>query len=57
MFEYGVNIIVYFMTKYIDGYVSFLGGIVIDGGNFDWINGKYFEFVELDLSYYGVSYV
>lgn len=56
-FEHGANIIVHSTTKYIDGHASSLGGIVIDGGNFDWTNGKYTELVEPDPSYHGVSYV
>ncbi|MBJ8006950.1 MULTISPECIES: bifunctional O-acetylhomoserine aminocarboxypropyltransferase/cysteine synthase [Bacillus cereus group] len=56
-FEYGANIIVHSTTKYIDGHASSLGGIVIDGGNFDWTNEKYPELVEPDPSYHGVSYV
>ncbi|MED0997500.1 bifunctional O-acetylhomoserine aminocarboxypropyltransferase/cysteine synthase [Bacillus mobilis] len=56
-FEHGANIIVHSTTKYIDGHASSLGGIVIDGGNFDWTNGKYAELVEPDPSYHGVSYV
>ncbi|PFM91050.1 O-acetylhomoserine aminocarboxypropyltransferase [Bacillus cereus] len=56
-FEYGANIIVHSTTKYIDGHASSLGGIVIDGGSFDWTNGKYPELVEPDPSYHGVSYV
>ncbi|EJR58631.1 O-acetylhomoserine aminocarboxypropyltransferase/cysteine synthase [Bacillus cereus VD115] len=56
-FEHGANIIVHSTTKYIDGHASSLGGIVIDGGNFDWTKGKYSELVEPDPSYHGVSYV
>ncbi|MCU5091191.1 bifunctional O-acetylhomoserine aminocarboxypropyltransferase/cysteine synthase [Bacillus toyonensis] len=56
-FEHGANIIVHSTTKYIDGHASSLGGIVIDGGNFDWTKGKYPELVESDPSYHGVSYV
>ncbi|WP_144614817.1 bifunctional O-acetylhomoserine aminocarboxypropyltransferase/cysteine synthase [Bacillus cereus] len=56
-FEHGANIIVHSTTKYIDGHASSLGGIVIDGGNFDWKNGKYPELVEPDPSYHGVSYI
>ncbi|PFS84690.1 O-acetylhomoserine aminocarboxypropyltransferase [Bacillus cereus] len=56
-FEHGANIIVHSTTKYIDGHASSLGGIVIDGGNFDWTNGKYAELVEPDPNYHGVSYV
>ena len=56
-FEHGANIVVHSTTKYIDGHASSLGGIVIDGGNFDWTNGKFSELVEPDPSYHGVSYV
>ncbi|PEA56605.1 O-acetylhomoserine aminocarboxypropyltransferase [Bacillus pseudomycoides] len=54
-FEHGANIVVHSTTKYIDGHASSLGGIVIDGGNFDW--SKFPEFIEPDPSYHGVSYV
>ncbi|WP_242221902.1 bifunctional O-acetylhomoserine aminocarboxypropyltransferase/cysteine synthase [Bacillus cereus group sp. BfR-BA-01380] len=54
-FEHGANIVVHSTTKYIDGHASSLGGIVIDGGSFDW--SKFPEFVEPDPSYHGVSYV
>ncbi|WP_020059718.1 bifunctional O-acetylhomoserine aminocarboxypropyltransferase/cysteine synthase [Bacillus sp. 123MFChir2] len=54
-FEHGANIVVHSTTKYIDGHASSLGGIVIDGGNFEW--SKFPEFVESDPSYHGVSYV
>ncbi|GGE79176.1 bifunctional O-acetylhomoserine aminocarboxypropyltransferase/cysteine synthase [Priestia taiwanensis] len=56
-FEHGANIIVHSTTKYADGHATSLGGVVIDGGNFDWTNGDYLEFVEPDPSYHGVKYV
>ncbi|MCI4060999.1 PLP-dependent transferase, partial [Bacillus cereus] len=56
-FAYGAHIIVHATTNYIDGHASSLGGIVIDGVNFDWTNGKYPELVEPDPSYHVVSYV
>lgn len=56
-FEFGADIIVHSTTKYMDGHASVLGGCVIDGGRFDWTNGKYPELVEPDESYHGVSYV
>ncbi|MFD3446782.1 bifunctional O-acetylhomoserine aminocarboxypropyltransferase/cysteine synthase [Microbacteriaceae bacterium 4G12] len=56
-FEHGANIIVHSTTKYVDGHASSLGGVVIDGGNFDWTNGKFPELVEPDTSYHGVRYV
>jgi O-acetylhomoserine (thiol)-lyase len=56
-FELGANIITHSATKYIDGHATSLGGVVIDGGNYDWTNGKFPELTEPDLSYNGVRYV
>lgn len=56
-FDHGAHIVVHSTTKYIDGHASSLGGIVVDGGNFDWTNGKYPELVNPDPSYKGVKYV
>jgi O-acetylhomoserine (thiol)-lyase len=56
-FEHGVNIVVHSTTKYADGHAQSVGGIVVDGGNFDWTNGKFDEFIEPDPSYHGIKYV
>ncbi|MFX3625055.1 MAG: bifunctional O-acetylhomoserine aminocarboxypropyltransferase/cysteine synthase [Ectobacillus sp.] len=56
-FKYGANIVVHSTTKYVDGHASSMGGVVIDGGNFNWDNGKFPELVEPDPSYHGVRYV
>lgn len=56
-FEHGANIVVHSCTKYTDGHASSVGGMVIDGGNFDWTNGKFEDMVNPDPSYHGVSYV
>lgn len=56
-FEYDVDIIIHSATKYTDGHGTSVGGIVIDGGSFNWDNGKFPELVEPDPSYHGVSYV
>ncbi len=53
----GANIVVHSATKYIDGHATSLGGVVIDGGNYDWTNGKYPDLTEPDPSYHGVRYV
>jgi O-acetylhomoserine (thiol)-lyase len=53
----GANIIVHSATKYIDGHATSLGGVVVDGGNYDWTNGKFPELTEPDPSYHGVQYV
>ena len=56
-FEYGANIVIHSTTKYADGHAQSIGGIVIDGGNFNWNNGKFNDLVNPDPSYHGVSYV
>ena len=55
-FEHGTNIIVHSSTKYIDGHATSLGGLIVDGGNFDWTNGKYPGVTDPDPSYHGLSY-
>ena len=40
-FEHGANIVVHSTTKYSEGHAQTIGGIVVDGGNFDWTNGKF----------------
>ncbi len=54
--ELGANIVVYSTSKYIDGHAQALGGILIDGGNFNWDNGKFPCMTEPDESYHGVRY-
>ncbi len=55
--EFGADIIVHSTTKYMDGHALQCGGVIVDGGNFDWTNGKFPEFTEPDESYHGVVYV
>ena len=55
-FEHGANIVIHSTTKYIDGHASSVGGVIVDGGNFNWNNGKYPELTEPDPSYHGISY-
>jgi O-acetylhomoserine (thiol)-lyase len=56
-FKHGANIVVHSATKYIDGHATSLGGIVIDGGNYNWENGKFPELVDPDPLYANTSYV
>ncbi len=56
-FELGANIVVHSATKYIDGHATSLGGVIVDGGTFNWDNGKFPELVEPDASYHGMQYV
>lgn len=55
--KYGANIVIHSTSKYSDGHSLALGGIIIDGGNFDWNNGKFSCLVEPDESYHGLKYV
>ncbi len=55
-FELGIDIVMYSLTKFIGGHGTSIGGAIVDGGNFDWNNGKFPELVEPDPSYHGVSY-
>ncbi len=55
-FEFGANIVVHSTTKYLDGHAVAMGGAVIDGGNFDWHNGKFPAFTLPDESYHGLIY-
>lgn len=53
-FEWGANIVVHSTTKYIAGHGTSIGGIVVDGGNFDWGSGRFPGFTEPDPSYHGL---
>lgn len=55
--EHGANIVIHSTTKYIDGHATSVGGIIVDGGNFNWENGKYTDLTEPDPSYHGIKYV
>lgn len=56
-FKHGANIVVHSTTKYSEGHAQTIGGIIVDGGNFNWDNGKFNDFVEPDPSYHGMKYV
>ncbi|MEM7348178.1 MAG: O-acetylhomoserine aminocarboxypropyltransferase/cysteine synthase family protein [Chloroflexota bacterium] len=55
-FEWGANIIVHSTTKFIGGHGTTIGGIIVDGGNFDWTSGRFPNFTEPDDSYHGLKY-
>ncbi|QOX77590.1 O-acetylhomoserine aminocarboxypropyltransferase/cysteine synthase [Trichlorobacter lovleyi] len=55
--ELGASIVVHSATKYIDGHATSVGGVIVDGGSFNWDNGKFPELVEPDASYHGMQYV
>ena len=55
--ELGANVVVHSTTKYLDGHASCVGGIIVDGGNFDFKgNPRYPEFNVPDESYHGLVY-
>jgi O-acetylhomoserine (thiol)-lyase len=54
--EYGADIVIHSLTKYIIGNGTSLGGVIIDAGNFDWSNGKFPEFTEPAAGYHGLKY-
>ncbi|MDD5348971.1 MAG: O-acetylhomoserine aminocarboxypropyltransferase/cysteine synthase [Chthoniobacteraceae bacterium] len=56
-FQLGANIITHSATKYIDGHATSLGGVMIDGGNYNWANGKFPDLTEPDDTYAGTRYV
>lgn len=54
--EYGANIVIHSLTKYITGNGTSIGGAIIDGGNFDWSSGRFPEFTEPSPGYHGLVY-
>lgn len=55
--EHGADIVIHSTSKYMDGHAVSLGGVIVDGGIFDWAaSGKFPEFTTPDDSYHGVIY-
>lgn len=55
--EYGADIVVHSATKFITGHGTGLGGVIVDGGKFDWKkSNKFSHLVEPNPSYHGVSF-
>ncbi len=55
--DHGADIVVYSATKFIGGHGTSIGGVVVDGGSFDWAaSGRFPEFTEPDPSYHGLVY-
>ncbi len=56
-FEHGADIVVHSTTKYMDGHATVVGGVIVDGGKFDWAGSdKYPEMNTPDESYHGIIY-
>lgn len=54
--SFGADIVTHSTTKYMDGHAVQVGGCIVDGGTFDWDNGKFPMLTEPDESYHGLSY-
>lgn len=54
--EHGANVVVQSATKWIGGHGTSIGGVVVDGGNFNWGNGKFPQFSEPSEGYHGMKF-
>ena len=54
--EFGADIVIHSLTKWIGGHGTGIGGIVVDSGKFDWTGGKFPLMTEPDPSYHGIRY-
>jgi O-acetylhomoserine (thiol)-lyase len=54
--EWGCDIVVHSATKFIGGHGTSIGGVIVDGGSFDFSSGKFPGFTEPDPSYHGITY-
>jgi O-acetylhomoserine (thiol)-lyase len=54
--EWGANVVVHSTTKFIGGHGTSIGGMIVDGGNFDWTSGRFPNFTTPDPSYHGLVY-
>jgi O-acetylhomoserine/O-acetylserine sulfhydrylase len=54
--EHGANIVVESATKWIGGHGTSIGGVIVDGGNFNWANGKFPMFTEPSEGYHGLKF-
>lgn len=54
--EWGANVVVESATKWIGGHGTSIGGLIIDGGNYNWGNGKFPQFTEPSEGYHGLKF-
>lgn len=54
--EHGANVVVESATKWIGGHGSSIGGVIVDGGNYNWGNGKFPQFTEPSEGYHGMKF-
>jgi O-acetylhomoserine (thiol)-lyase len=55
--KHGAHIVTHSTSKYLDGHATSIGGAIIDGGTYNWYNGKFPDLVDPDSSYRGLSYL
>jgi O-acetylhomoserine (thiol)-lyase len=55
-FEWGADIVTHSTTKFLGGHGTTIGGVIVDGGNFDWRSGRFANFTTPDPSYHGLVY-
>ena len=56
-FEHGANIVVHSLTKFLGGHGTSMGGIIVDGGNFDWsADVRFRHLVEPNADYHGIEF-
>ncbi|MHB1001779.1 MAG: O-acetylhomoserine aminocarboxypropyltransferase/cysteine synthase family protein [Armatimonadota bacterium] len=55
-FEWGADVVIHSLTKWMGGHGTSLGGIIVDSGKYDWTNGKFPEFTEPDPSYHNMVF-
>ncbi len=55
-FEHGANVVVESATKWIGGHGTSIGGVIVDGGNYNWGNGKFPAFIEPSEGYHGLKF-
>ena len=54
--EHGANVVVESATKWIGGHGNSIGGVIVDGGNYNWGNGKFPQFIEPSEGYHGLKF-
>ena len=54
--EHGADVVIHSLTKWLGGHGTGIGGIVVDGGRFDWTDNKFRLYNEPDASYHGLRY-
>lgn len=54
--QWGADIVVHSLTKFLGGHGTSIGGIIVDSGKFNWANGKFPAFTEPDPSYHGLKF-